>query len=270
MTEALRLVGWFKSVFGEKFFLEAQPICNKWSEDSLKTIQGIRELSKKTGIKAVATADAHYLRREDAIIQQILLCKNLNLTLSEGPSSGMSSFFLHNDFHIPTYEEMLDYGSTEEELENTFEVSSLVEEYKEILRPPILPKFECPNGQSPDEYLRQLCRDGWNKKIKNRVDKEKHQVYIDRIKYELDVLQGAGLSSYFLILHDILDFVKNNGWIVGPGRGSCGGSLVSYLSDITKIDPIEHNLFFERFYSNARNIPDIISFEECPYVQGGV
>ena len=239
--------------------MEAQPICNKWADDSLKTIQGIRQLAQQTGIKAVATADAHYARREDAIIQRILLCKNLNIKLSEGASCGMSSFFLHNDFHIPSYEEMIDYGSTEEELDNTNFVASLVEEYKDILRPPILPDFQCPNNYSPDEYLRQLCREGWNKKIKNKVDKNNWQVYIDRIQRELEELQGANLSSYFLILHDIISFVRSKGWLVGPGRGSCGGCLTAYLIDITKVDPIEDDLLFERFWNSARKgtMPDI-------------
>jgi DNA polymerase-3 subunit alpha len=259
MTEALRLVGWFKNVFGDNFFLEGQPICNKWAADSLKTLQGIRKLGQHTGIPVIATADAHYVRREDAIIQRILLCKNLNIKLSEGNTCGMSSFFLHDDFHIPTYEEMIDYGSTEEELGNTNVVASLVEEYKDVLKSPILPEFKCPNNMSPDEYLRQLCREGWNKKIKDKVDKHNHQVYIDRIKRELDELQGANLSSYFLILHDIVCFVKNNGWLVGPGRGSCGGCLTAYLIDITKVDPIEDNLLFERFWNSARKgtMPDI-------------
>ena len=104
-----------------------------------------------------------------------------------------------------------------------------------------------------------LFRSGWKEKIANIIPKEQHQVYVDRIKNELDVLQGANLSSYFLIVQDIVDYVRRNDWLPGPGRGSSAGCLVSYLIGITSIDPIKHNLLFERFFNPARasSMPDI-------------
>ena len=151
---------------------------------------------------------------------------------------------------------------TQEEIENTNFVNDLIEEY-DILSKPKLPPFECPKGYDDAEYLRQLCRDGWKDKIANVIPKEDHQIYIDRIKYELDVLQGANLSSYFLIVQDIVEYVRKNGWLPGPGRGSAAGCLVSYLIGITSIDPIKYGLLFDRFYNAGRNTEGRISM---PYI----
>ncbi|NDB61050.1 hypothetical protein EB001_21805, partial [bacterium] len=101
---------------------------------------------------------------------------------------------------------------SETEIKNTNYVANLVEDY-DILSKPNLPPFECPKGYNPDEYLRQLCRDGWRDKIADNIPKEDQQIYVDRIKYELEVLQGAGLSSYFLIVQDIVNYVRKNGWL---------------------------------------------------------
>ena len=127
-----------------------------------------------------------------------------------------------------------------------------------------MPEFKCPKGFNPDEYLRQLCRDGWKAKIENIIPKDQHNTYVDRIKYELGVLQGAGLSSYFLIVQDILRYVKSHDWLPGPGRGSAAGSVVAYCTGITNVDPIKYDLLFERFLNPDRvSMPDIdIDFDD--------
>jgi DNA polymerase-3 subunit alpha len=125
-----------------------------------------------------------------------------------------------------------------------------------------LPPFICPNNQPPDEYLRQLCRNGWRDKIANNISEDDQKTYVERIKYELDILQSAGLSSYFLIVSDIVDQVRKNKWLPGPGRGSAAGCLVSYLIGITSIDPIKYDLIFERFYNAGRNTGDRISMPD--------
>lgn len=150
---------------------------------------------------------------------------------------------------------------TEEEIENTNIIDSMCEDY-DILRKPMLPHFACPNDMNPDEYLRELCRNGWRDKIQNNIPKEDQQAYVDRIKHELEVLQGAGLSSYFLIVQDILNYVRSNHWLPGPGRGSAAGCLVSYLIGITSIDPMKYDLIFERFYNSGRNTADRISMPD--------
>ena len=137
---------------------------------------------------------------------------------------GMSCFFTSDNFHILSQEE-INSLHTEEEIENTQYVDSLCEEY-DITHKPMLPMFKCPANYDDAEYLRQLCRDGWKEKIANNIPKENQNEYVDRIKYELDVLQGAGLSSYFLIVQDIVNYVKTNNWLPGPGSTLIGPVLI--------------------------------------------
>lgn len=131
-----------------------------------------------------------------------------------------------------------------------------VEDY-EIMSKPKLPKF----GEDPDGELTNLCRDGWRKKVKVKRGDPLYSKYESRVKSELEVIKDWGLSSYFLIVRDILEWVRSNGWLTGTSRGSAGGCLVSYLLDIVKIDAIEHNLLFERFLNPERkgSLPDIDS-----------
>jgi DNA polymerase-3 subunit alpha len=150
---------------------------------------------------------------------------------------------------------------TQDEIENTLYVDSLCEEYS-ILSKPALPEFKCPKNNTPEEYLRHLCREGWRQKIVNHIPESEHTPYVDRVKFELDILQKAGLSSYFLIVQDIVEYVKSNNWLPGPGRGSAAGCLVSYLIGITDIDPIKYDLLFERFYNEGRNTADHISMPD--------
>ena len=255
-----------KSGFTE-VFLEAQLM----DVDNLKIqqqlTQAIREIGKATNTKVICTPDAHYCRKEDAIDQRILLCNNLKTTfpeisrkISNDEDVPMGCFFVSDNYHILSQEEMASLH-TEDEINNTNFVASLIEDY-DILSKPKLPPFSCPQGFDDAEYLRELCRKGWKEKIANVISKEDQQQYVDRIKYELDVLQGANLSSYFLIVQDIVNYVRKNGWLPGPGRGSAAGCLVSYLIGITSIDPIKYNLFFDRFYNSGRNTKDRISMPD--------
>jgi DNA polymerase-3 subunit alpha len=256
-----------KTIFGDDVFLEAQLI----DKDNLALqeilTEKVRIIGKQTNTKVICTPDAHYCRKSDAVDQRILLCNNLKTTfpeisrkISNDESVPLSCFFTSDNYHIPSQEEMK-YLHTKEEIYNTNFVSNLVEEY-DILNKPKLPPFSCPNNQNPDEYLRELCRRGWKQKIANKINKNDQQQYVDRIKYELDVLQGAGLSSYFLIVQDIVDFVRKNNWLPGPGRGSAAGCLVSYLIGITSIDPIKYNLLFDRFYNAGRNSGGYVSMPD--------
>lgn len=256
-----------KQIFNNYVFLEAQLI----DKDNL-TIQenltnAIRQIGKQTDTKVICTPDAHYCRKEDAADQRVLLCNNLKVTfpdisrkISNDENIPLGCFFLSDNYHIPSQEEMRSLH-TSEEIENTIFVSTLVEDF-DILSKPKLPPFKCPNNLSDAEYLRELCRQGWKAKIANNIPQHDHHIYVDRIKYELDVLQGAGLSSYFLIVQDIVDYVRKSGWLPGPGRGSAAGCLVSYLIGITNIDPIKYGLLFDRFYNAGRNTADRISMPD--------
>lgn len=266
-TLGIEHIKYLKSIFSNHVFLEAQLM----DQDNLKIqiilTEAIRQLGKLTDTKVVCTPDAHYCRKEDAVDQRILLCNNLKTTfidinrkISNNEDVPLSCFFTSDNYHIPSYEEMSSWH-TEDEIKNTHFVANLIEEYN-ILSKPKLPDFDCPAGFNQDEYLRELCRKGWKEKIANVIPKEHQQIYIDRIKDELEILQGAGLSSYFLIVQDIVNFVRDNKWLPGPGRGSAAGCLVSYLIGITSIDPIKYNLLFARFYNSGRNTKDRISMPD--------
>jgi DNA polymerase-3 subunit alpha len=264
----IEFIAKMKDIFGQdNFFLEAQLMDQNHSVSQTEMTDHIRRLANLTHTKIICTPDAHYCEQEDAIDQRILLCNNLKTTLIEmnkkilnNESVPMDCFFKSDNFHILSPEEMLDIH-TEEEIENTNYINDLCEEY-DILDQPLLPEFKCPGNYSPAEYLRELCRTGWRDKIAHIIPKAEHQIYADRVKYELDVLQGADLSSYFLIVQDIVNHVRSNNWLPGPGRGSAAGCLVSYLIGITAINPIKYDLIFERFYNSGRNTATHISMPD--------
>jgi len=260
VTYGVKLAKRLQELFKGQFYLEGQLYDTNVIPESKILTDMMREISKKSGIKMIPTNDAHYCKPEDAFDQRILLCRNLNQTLDQVQKSGaLSSFFQSNKFYIPSYDEMLGFGFTEEELDNTNQLASEFEPYTNILKPPSLPVFDCPEGYNPDSWLKELARKGWREKIQNKIPKEQHQTYIDRFNHEFSVIQEAGLSSYFLTVANILDYVRESGWLQGIARGSSAGCLVSYLINITKVDPLKYDLLFERFYNSARkgSLPDI-------------
>ena len=261
-TNGVNLARWMENAFGrDNFFLEVQLMMADVESSQKILVDAVRAISKETGIPCVATPDAHYTTKEQADDQRILLCSNMHTTLQEAykPQFGLSGFFKTDHLHIPSAQEMLDYGHTEKELAQTVGIASMVEKY-DILRNPVLPKFPCPDGHDEKSYLRELCRKGWGKLIKDKITDQ--QPYLESIQKELDVFEEANLSGYFLICQDIINFVRNSGWLPGPGRGSAAGCLVSYLIGITSIDPIKYDLLFERFYNAGRNTKDRVSLPD--------
>jgi DNA polymerase III subunit alpha len=166
---------------------------------------------------------------------------------------GMKTFFISDNFYILSHEE-INAIHTEDEIENTILINSMCEEYN-ILDQPRLPPFACPDNLSEEEYLKSLTYG----QLKSSNFTEE---YKQRLDYELQVLTQANLSGYFLIVKDIVDFIRQNDWLPGPGRGSAAGALVSYLLNITNIDPIKYDLIFERFYNAGRNTGDRISMPD--------
>lgn len=254
-----------QDMFGHgNFFIEIQTI----DQDKcpiIKTLAGaLRDISKATGIPCVGTPNSHYTSKDRAIDQKVLLCRNMNTTFrkfrSHYDDDEFTRFFRSDNYHLPSFEEML-LVNTPEELDNSNLIASMCDVYV-LGNKPLLPKLTSPSGDDENEYLRQLCREGWKKKVDGVIPKSEHAVYADRVKRELEVLQGAGLSSYFLILADVLRYMKEREWLAGPGRGSAAGCLVSYLTDITKVDPIKYKLLFERFYNAGRNTKDKISYPD--------
>lgn len=267
MKTGTNFVTRMKNIFSDNFYLETQLMDQEFSKKQIELTDHIRRIGRATNTKIICTPDAHYCSKEDAIDQRILLCNNLKTTLVDinkkiinNESIPMECFFKSDNYHILSPEEIAEIH-TQEEIENTNNLSDLCE-YYDITNKPMLPPFSCPDNFQPDEYLRQLCRNGWRDKIANNIPKEDQENYVNRIKYELEILQGAGLSSYFLIVGDIVDMVRRSGWLPGPGRGSAAGCLVSYLIGITSIDPIRYNLIFERFYNAGRNTEERISMPD--------
>ncbi len=267
--DATNHISHLHNIFGkENVFLEAQLIDRIANPIQVELTDSIRSLGHSTQTKVICTPDAHYAKQEDAVDQRILLCNNMRTTLSavnhklqNNIEVGLSCFFNSDKYYIPSSEEM--HGlHTEEEIENTIFVDQLCEDYN-ILSQPILPPFQYPSEYDSDsDYLRQLCREGWRNNKLNGLDKQIQDKYVSRLKYEFDVLHGAGLSSYFLIVQDIVKYIRNSSWLPGPGRGSAAGCLVSYLLGITSIDPMKYDLLFDRFYNAGRNTKDRVSMPD--------
>lgn len=273
---------YLQSIFGKgNFFLEIQLIDKDYFLPAKVIADVLREVSKKYGIPKVATADSHYPTREDAKDQRVLLCSSLKTTFNKVEGSigtanefGLSSFFKSSNYHIPTYEDMA-VAHTEEEIRNSMLIESMCEDY-EILSGSRMPQFECPPNMSQAEYMKDLCRSGWtNKLFASGVinSEEKKREYRDRFLHEFEIIENAGLCGYFLVVQDYVNWAKSKGWLMGPGRGSAAGSLVSYLMGITNIDPIPHGLLFSRFYNAGRNTAERVSLPDididCPVEKRG-
>ena len=160
------------------------------------------------------------------------------------------------DNYMLSYEEII--SKYPRYISNNFKISDMCD-FKMEYQDDLLPKYPCPNGLSAYQYLKNLCVDGLKKVFGSTVSKK----YVDRLKYELDVINKMGFCNYFLVVYDYVRFAKESGILVGPGRGSAAGSLVSYLLNITTIDPIKYDLIFERFLNPERvTMPDIdVDFE---------
>jgi DNA polymerase-3 subunit alpha len=255
------------NTFGaDNVFIELQMFDNFYNQQTIGL--ELRKFCQDNNYNRLAGIESYYCVEQDSVDQHILLCSNLKTTLPEmskkilnNIDTGFNHFFNSVSYHILSNEQMKELYD-DIELQNTFLIDSKCEAFSPLSKP-ILPKFEFPKQfKSESEYLRQLCREGWKTKIEPNIPKDQQAVYVERIKQELLVLEGAGLSSYFLIVRDILHFIRSNGWLPGPGRGSAAGCLVSYLIGITCIDPIKYDLLFERFYNAGRNTKDRISMPD--------
>lgn len=262
-------------VFGaENFYIEIQLIDKDNLPASIVVSEGLRYISKITGQRKLATPDAHYANPEDADDQRVLLSnhpsidtplKDIAGKLVRGEDVSLGTFFKSRKYYIPSYEDMVKIH-TEDELENTTIIANACEVY-DITHKPMPPKFPLPEGISAIAKLRERCREGWVNRwplIEAVINKGEHTEaeYAERLEKELKVLEEADLADYFLIVDDIIQFARRDGQITGAGRGSADGSLVIYLIEVGHIDPIEHDLLFERFYNAGRNTKDRISLPD--------
>lgn len=260
----------YVSVFGkDNFFLEVQVLDPDRMPASIAIAKALRWASKRTGIPCVATADSHYVLKKDAADQRVLLASKLRTTMpqierriAEEEEVELGGFFKGACFHILSEDEMSEHHLPCE-IEQSVRIADMCEDY-EITGQPRLPAFDCPDGHDEASYLRSLCESGFSHLIESREDQLDRPIseYRDRLSMELDVIEGAGLPAYFLIVQDIMAYGHSRGWLLGPGRGSSAGSLVAYITGITQIDPLPYDLLFERFYNAGRNSPGRVSLPD--------
>ncbi|MFA4843324.1 MAG: DNA polymerase III subunit alpha [Candidatus Margulisiibacteriota bacterium] len=237
----------YQEIYGDDFYLEIMDI----GIEELKHLRPqLIELAKETGIPLVATNDVHYVKKEDAYIQDILVCIQTNSLLTDTKRLKFGG----EEFYLKSYAEMKHhFADLPEAIENTLVVADKCNFELEtgVLH---LPIFDVPVGETPESYLEKLAWDGVKRIYGNLLPPE----VIDRVKYELYTIEKMEYASYFLIVADFINWAKSNGIQVGPGRGSAAGSVVSYALGITNVDPLKYGLIFERFLNLERiSMPDI-------------
>ncbi|HQD50777.1 MAG TPA: DNA polymerase III subunit alpha, partial [Defluviitaleaceae bacterium] len=237
----------YERILGKgNFYLELQ---DHGLKEQGEVNQCLVRMSKETGIPLVATNDIHYIYKEDSKAHEILLCIQTAKTINDEDRM----VYPGGEFYLKSPEEMYHrFPYAKEALRNTYEIAQRcnVEFTFHELK---LPEYDVPEGYTAKEYLRKLCYEGFNDRYPDADDELKA-----RLEYELDTIERMGYVDYFLIVWDFIKYAKDNGIMVGPGRGSAAGSMVAYCLQITNIDPIKYQLLFERFLNPERvSMPDI-------------
>ncbi len=242
---AYEITRMLKEMFGEDFYIELQ---NHGIPEQQEVLPKLRTLARTLGIKTVATNDIHYVNREDADAQDVLLCIQTQRFVDETDRMRMET----EEFYLKSYDEMANaLPDDPDALDRTNEIAEKcnVEIQFGVRR---LPHFTAPDGMQNDMYLRKLCDEGFARKMPNGG-----QTARDRLEYELSVIEKMGFVDYYLIVWDFIHYAKTHGIMVGPGRGSGAASLAAYFLDITDVDPLKYNLLFERFLNPERvSMPD--------------
>ncbi|MBO4756568.1 MAG: DNA polymerase III subunit alpha, partial [Bacteroidales bacterium] len=293
-----RAIQWHKRVFGEDYYLEVMKhktevpgLSNELYEQQCYYTEEIFRLAQKHGVKVIATNDAHFVRKEDGPAHDRLICLTTNADINDP-----NRLRYTQQEYLKSEEEMLElFPDHPEALANTLEVADKIESY-EIDRGHVLPKFELPEDfmanignyleqykdvieegkyevakdgtktYRGDEfcnsvaYMCKLAYDGARVRYGDTLD----EVQTERLDFELKTISRMGFPDYFLIVQDFINWAKNNGISVGPGRGSAAGSAVAYCLGITNLDPIRYDLLFERFLNPERiSMPDIdVDFDD--------
>lgn len=223
-----------KKIFGDNLYLEMMHHGTDFDEDLNNRLL---VLNSQLGLPLLATNDSHYTHPEDAVAHQALLCVQTKSTLADP-----KFVFSGSGYYLKSYEEMVSLPLPLEALENTLRLAESVESYDDVFQKrDLMPKVDATWGHSlRDEVMRAVPA---------------QPEYVERAKYELDVIESMGYADYFLVVADLIAWARSQGILVGPGRGSVGGSLVAFLLGVTELDPIAHGLLFERFISLARLSP---------------
>ncbi len=242
-NEALELI----DIFGrDNFYLEVQ---NQGLEEEAAILSDIKRLSQELDVPMVATNDVHYVNQEDARAQDVLLCIQTLSTVDDPDRMK----FPNDEFYLKSEKEMRSlFAGVEGACDNTeiiAERCNVEFTFGELH----LPEFDVPGGKTASEYLDELCDAGLRDRYGDKAEELRA-----RLDYELSVINQMGYVEYFLIVWDFINYARENGIMVGPGRGSAAGSIVSYVLKITDIDPVKYGLIFERFLNPERvSMPDI-------------
>lgn len=269
--EAKRIAEWYKSVFGDRYYLELQDHGHPDSPtawDVQVKINGyVEKLSKELDIPCVVTSDGHYLTHDDRDSHEILLCVGTGAFLSDEKRMSLKDF----ELHVTEPEEILKrWGkSNPEAVRNTKRIADRCHVEIELGKI-LIPKFPTPNGESEKEYLDKLVYRGMAERYHDKTFDEANAMSndeirklltaeeIERLDMEFGVLDTMGYNGYFLIVQDFINWGKDQGIIFGPGRGSAAGSIIAFALKITDLDPLKYDLLFERFLNPDRiSMPDI-------------
>ena len=238
---------YYRDLFGEgNYYIELQD--HGLEEDQVVLPQLIR-LARETGIPMAATNDAHYITKEDAKMQSILLCIQTGKTIADADRME----FQTDEFYLKSTDEMYDlFAMVPEACENTNKIAEQCN-FEFTFGETKLPYFKAPDGMENQEYFEKLCWEGLERRYPGKVT----DVLKERLSYEINVVKTMGYTNYYLIVYDFINYAKSRDIPVGPGRGSGAGSLAAYCVGITDIDPIRYNLIFERFLNPERvSMPD--------------
>ena len=257
--EAREAVAWYKDLFGDRYYIEIQ---DHGIEQEREVMPLLIKLAKEMDVPLVVTNDCHYLHQEDNEAHDILLCIQTAKALNDPTRMRYSS----NQLHFRSPEEMRAlFPEHEDAYNNTLKIAESVDlelKYDKFL----LPEIDIPEGYADmGTYLRHLCDENCKIKYPEMTDEIRA-----RIDFELEVIHRMGFDGYYLVVKDLIDNARKQGVPVGPGRGSGAGSIVAYLLDITKIDPMRYGLLFERFLNPERiSMPDF-DIDFCAQKRGQV
>lgn len=251
-------IGKLRGLFKFNLYIELQySEYDKFSDVIKEKLIGI---ATKYQLDLVVCPRVYYLEEANKDLHQILVSEKEKKPLADlnQINSTVYKFFDGYKFYLPSYEELKNQINNDIAIENTIKIADKVEDY-ELFKMPALPKFKTPHKQTSEAFCEQLCREGWARRIQPIILPSDEKLYKSRLNEEFEVFKNANLFDYFLIIKDILDYARSKDYLVGVGRGSSSGCLISYLLGITQIDPIKYNLLFERFYNAGRekSLPDI-------------
>ncbi len=233
-------------IFGpDRFYLELQ---DHGIDEQRAVNQGVQRIARETGLPMVVTNDAHYLRKEDATMQDVLLCVQMGKTVDD--ENRMK--FQTEEFYLKSEEELRKlFPNCPEAFENTAKIAEMCN-VEFVFHEYHLPSFPIPDGYTNEQYFRKLCYEGFEERYTDPPE-----AYIQRLEYEIDVISRMGYVNYYLIVWDFIRFAKESDIPVGPGRGSGAASIAAYCLHITEVDPMKYSLIFERFLNPERvSMPD--------------